>query len=375
MRAALCLPSNRVSRWLNAVLVCFAAVTVLAASQARAAGPGNAAPPPSNIWRTAAQTVYDDPRGIVLERSTRFRGTVSLPPGAASGQIGQHALKDINWLVSLTNRPEDIYVTGGGTYTVTASVGVLQVIGHRMTVDLKWGNEGPTRRFDSGVVPRSAASVATPVDIVLYEVPATTATSVPQPNQARASLRLALAPVPLQQIVRYTVTDALSRFAFGCFDPCLCPVASQSMSGEFDLVPLTSPAMGNPRSDGTLEWAMVNIRTVAPSARTPVLTPQPSRTFRGEGIFQWSPTTVASNTATHSQRLRARLTDSLRTTAPQPERFDSGTVAVTVPWPKLHIAIADNHFHCFNRVLYVSSIPRPNWGGAVVPSPQPVGYP
>lgn len=377
MRTPLTRSGMRTRRCFRALLASVVAATLFSAAPTSAAEPGNAdrLTAPLDIWRTAAQTVFDDPRGIVLEHSTRFRGTVSLPPSATAGHVGQYPLKGINWLVSLTNQPEDIYITGEGTYQVTSSVGMLQVIGHRMAIDVKWGEQGPTRRFDSGIVPRAMEVGGAPIDIVLYEVLPSPVPPGNAPDPARASLRLALAPVPLQQVIHYRLSEPHSDFLFGCFNLCRCAVFSQPMGGDFDLVPLTGGPMGSPRDDGTLEWAMVNIRTVTPPTRSPELNPRLVRMFRGEGIYQWSPVTVPTNDATPTQRLRARITDSQRTRTPPPDRFDSGTVAVTVPWPKLQVSIADNHFDCFNRVLTLAAKPQYIWGGVILPAPAPIPHP
>ncbi|HYC99674.1 MAG TPA: hypothetical protein VEB22_00475, partial [Phycisphaerales bacterium] len=93
---------------------------------------------PAAIWRLDGETSYQDPRGIILEESTRFRGTMAMSfRPAFSGNPGVYTIDRINWLVTVSNQTEEVYVTGYGTYQVTSSVGMLPVFGHRMMVDVR----------------------------------------------------------------------------------------------------------------------------------------------------------------------------------------------------------------------------------------------
>lgn len=355
----------------------------------------------ADIWRIAPATTYSDPRGIVLEESTNFRGTMTLNyRPALGGSVGTYMIDRVNWLVSLSNQPgHDTYVTGYGTYQITSSVGMMQVIGHRMILDVRWGSEGNRRRFDSGNVPMAVEVGGAPVDLVLYEVPFITFDPVgppppnpglggegnpppPQPEPGlRATLRVAVAPVPTRQIVPAQLNTRESSFSEGCFEPCRCALTNQNMSGSFSLIPLNTSA-GGPGSGAATEWAMVNISTATPpTSGSPLV-----RTFNGDGIYQRFPVLTPVEGARPNQRLRARLTDSQGFPADPPnDWFDSGTVPSTLSWPKIKIDIADNGFVCFNRVLSIAAKtddtrrptarPEPFPIGIPAPSPEPMPFP
>lgn len=323
---------------------------------------------PSPVWRLSEGTRYEDSGGIIFTESIKFRGTMNwqLLPTMQPGNTPLFGITDVNWLIKDNVSTEETYVSGGGTYRVWPSVGLLQVVGHQMTLQLKWGNDSTLRTFDSGVVAMVGSQAGRNVDIVLTEVRNT------RDNRAPATIRVRAGALPQSAIRPFAAGMADNEFLSGCYDPCACALQMQQMDGRFGVVELPPTFVTQNGVNREVALVNMNFRVLEPQVTpvTPLPPPTVLRTFRGAGILQQVPQFPRPETPSVMQRVHANLVDSLPTLVAQDQFFDSGWVGATVAWPRIDVSIADNDFFCYNRVLHINARPAP----VMAPAPRPIPH-
>lgn len=264
-------------------------------------------------------------------QSELVRGTLQMliSPTADLNATRAIRLSDVNWLLTPPERQrvsDDVLITGGGSYLLTRSVGMLPVLGHQMVLDLRVGEEAV--RFDSGLVPRGSDWPV--IDIEVHEV------TDADPCERR-HFRVVASPVtPPEQSV-YVLGNAAAFYY------------QASPSGPVMVVPLGGLSRminlpiepGTESSRGLSEWAKVSIQW---AGGTPSNT-EPFVVLNGGGCYQHVAWTGAGVSL---ERMQAELgvRTSLGFAAARRVRFDSGLVAGAV-WPDdtvlpfLHIMIED----------------------------------
>jgi hypothetical protein len=311
----------------------------------------------SDVWRLEAGTVYH-PGGASTIDSTRFRGTMNLVllPTMQPGIYPRtYQVSDVNWLVTVGG--QEVYVSGGGTYQLTAGSGATTALSQSMSLQLKWGADSPVRSFVGGPTPLVGVAGRS-MDITLHEVFTAGGGGTP----STATIHLKTAALPVRSITPYTAPRTENQFLQGCYAPCDCPLMMTPMQGRFGLVDLPVPTAAMTGH----EFALVHMNF---STASPTATPTPGRLFHGAGVLQWIPSASANAGAT--QRLRADLADS--GAAPgTTQRFDSGNTPWSPSWPNISISIADHNFYCYNRVLEIMAHPAT---ATITPPPSPTPTP
>jgi hypothetical protein len=123
-----------------------------------------------------------------------------------------------------------------------------------------------------------------------------------------------------------------SRYEEGCFAPCMCPILLQDgTKGGFTLSfsGFQPPFIVYDVQD--INWTV------------PVL----GKNFTGSGryLIGWK--------GTAQQQLQATLSEN----GAPPEKFDSGLVPLTAPFPFIDIAVSLHGFYCYDKAFYLRSTP------------------
>ena len=265
------------------------------------------------------------------------RGTMILTPIPTSptATIFDYRVDDVNWLAAINNSNE-WRITGTG---ILRRVGAPSIGAQRLELDLRINDES-VAHFDSG-----------------WHLP-----SVPFPSlDLGVSLnggvcfdtviRVAAAPVPTSQVLRYRVTQP-STWQTGCWPPCMCPLQMpRPVTGPFTLVPI--PAI-NPTPTAPIEYAVVNVVFNVLSPSTTVT--DVSIRYRGYGFYRRNLPSPTSTTPNHQRLFLDLRRVGLNTTAGY-ERFDSGIVPTTMPFPVIDILISKNGMVCLDTVFDLRASP------------------
>lgn len=242
-------------------------------------------------------------------------------------------VEEVNWL-SVGDHGEH-RIVGSGRLSI-GTPGVLTVIQIRLELTLRV-DDGEPMQYDSGWQALSTNEGR----ISLHLSPTQLDDCIGYAFQVDAAKLLP------GDLARYTL-DADSLFSEGCFDPCDCPIAFAPIAGKFALVPLFSDAAIPYPFE---EYALVSLR--ASSTQDAPTTP-PFVRARGSGIYR----IFRSLAPLDSHRLQATLTlnRNAPNNLPQPIDFDSGWAPLSPPTfdappERVDIDIAENAFHCFDRVF------------------------
>ena len=123
-----------------------------------------------------------------------------------------------------------------------------------------------------------------------------------------------------------------SRYEEGCFAPCMCPILlADGTKGGFTL------------SFSGFQPPFIVYDVLDITWSVPVL----GKTFTGSGRYMigWK--------GTAQQQLQAALSEN----GAPPEKFDSGLVPVTAPFPFIDIAISIHGFYCYDKAFYLKAAP------------------
>lgn len=124
-----------------------------------------------------------------------------------------------------------------------------------------------------------------------------------------------------------------SFYEEGCYDPCMCPILhGDDLNGRFVLVPRGV-------EDGFLVHSVSNI-SLKVSGRN-------RATATGSGTYR------ISLDRPQLQRMELDLT----LDGGEPQRFDSGLVAVEHPFPGIDITVSMNGMYCWDTVFSIRSTP------------------
>ena len=149
---------------------------------------------------------------------------------------------------------------------------------------------------------------------------------------ARAQTSSSIFPIPYVLVPQ-------SRYEEGCFAPCMCPIFfADGVKGGFSLgfSGFERPFIVYDVQD--VEWSVAAF----------------GKTFSGSGryLIGWR--------GYPQQQLQLDLSEN----GGPPERFDSGLVPVTAPFPLIDVAASLHGFYCYDKGLYIKAAPaRPVWMG------------
>jgi len=123
-----------------------------------------------------------------------------------------------------------------------------------------------------------------------------------------------------------------SRYEEGCFAPCLCPIfLTDKAKGSFTLTfsGFEAPFIVYDVKD--IEWSIPGL----------------NKTFTGSGryLIGWR--------GNAQQQLQVDLSEN----GGPVERFDSGLVPVTVPFPRIDVAVSMHGFYCYDKGFYIKAAP------------------
>ena len=120
-------------------------------------------------------------------------------------------------------------------------------------------------------------------------------------------------------------------FQEGCFGQCLCPVLLGALHGTFGLTPA-------PPSGGLQIWTVSDVDW---------LVPQLGARLTGSGLYRLRP----------GPDPRQQLILDLSFDGGPVETYDSGMVAVDVPFPRIDVLVSLFDLQCWDRVLQVQAAP------------------
>ncbi|HEV2208776.1 MAG TPA: hypothetical protein VG167_08360 [Verrucomicrobiae bacterium] len=127
-----------------------------------------------------------------------------------------------------------------------------------------------------------------------------------------------------------------STFQQGCFPPCLCPVMiSAPVTGTFLLTPTGSNGLFSTYAVRQVNWGVTINGT--------------STVVTGSGTYK-----IGGEFA-----LQQELSLELQVGGTNLERFDSGLVGVSAPFPEIMVAISTNGQYCVDTVFTVKASPMP----------------
>lgn len=183
--------------------------------------------------------------------------------------------------------------------------------------------------------------------------------NVPRPRRPAAATRAAAAllfvlvafvlPAGAQSSSPFPIPYVLgpqSRYEEGCFAPCMCPILfTDGVKGGFTL---SFSGFERP-------FIVYDLKDIEWSA------PAVGKTFTGSGryLIGWR--------GHAQQQLQADLSEN----GGPPERFDSGLVPVTAPFPLIDIAVSMHGFYCYDKGFFLKAAPaRPVWMSMRVDPPE-----
>jgi len=123
-----------------------------------------------------------------------------------------------------------------------------------------------------------------------------------------------------------------TQYEEGCFGPCMCPIMFlEGVKGGFTL---SFSAFEPP-------FVVYDVTDIVWSV------PALSKTFTGSGVYRigWK--------GTAQQQLQVDLSEN----GAAPVRFDSGLVPVTVPFPRIDVAISEHGFFCYDKGIFLKAAP------------------
>jgi hypothetical protein len=168
---------------------------------------------------------------------------------------------------------------------------------------------------------------------------------------AIASIAAAL-PAAAQTPAPNTVIYALapeSEFAWGCFEPCMCPIlVRQPVLGTFLLTKVDSDPLFDYYTVSDVRWRL-------PDSTTPVTITGSGRYRRGGEVA-----------------LEEQLTLDLSVDGRDPQHFDSGLVPPHAPFPEILMKISLHGIYCFDTVITVVAKPQATASTQVTSSAHPL---
>ena len=247
-------------------------------------------------------------------------GTLKLRYTGLDGPVHRYAVEDVNWTAPLNNL--GLRILGTGTYRI-GSPGVLDVVQHRMELDLRVGDL-PVAHFDSGWVTVEQLSG---IHILV---------SINGLYCLDTALTLHVSRVANDAIRPYKLV-AGSTYQHGCFDPCDCILEeTRRLVGEFGLVETFQDTFET-------QFAVVNVRWQALSSSVNESIP-----IVGFGVFRMG----GDFAAEHQLSLELIVGNGERT------RFDSGVVLGGTLFPRIDEIISMNGIECLDTVLKVIAEPK-----------------
>lgn len=265
--------------------------------------------------------------------SELVRGTMQFVPAPSTDSNASRSfvVRDVNWLLTLPEQgrvTDDLLVTGRGTYTLTRAVDTLPVLGHRLVLHLRIGDEPVL--FDSGLLARGSDQAA--LDIEVHEV-----TDV-DPCERR-HFRVVASRLSLDEVFPYVLGNAASyTFQVSQMGPeVVIPIGGRSALVNLPIEPDT------PGPLGLSEWAMVRIHWRGGGSSNI----DPYVQIAGAACYQHFTGTF---TGVPIERMQAELAVRGPYASPNDRsiRFDSGLVNGS-PWPGgdtqpiFHILIEDTN--------------------------------
>ncbi len=143
----------------------------------------------------------------------------------------------------------------------------------------------------------------------------------------------AIPPVQASTLGRVYTLDKTSDFQEGCFYLCECPIVQRpDLQGRLTLIPLGTENGYDVFSVVDLQWS-VGADLIGPPID-----------IYGSGTYR---------TSAHDQELELDLVIGDR----KVERYDSGLVPVTVPFPAIDVVVLTYPYGCYDTVIHVTAVP------------------
>lgn len=131
----------------------------------------------------------------------------------------------------------------------------------------------------------------------------------------------------------YQLQPVASSYVFGCYPPCLCPIAyAGDLQGTLTLDFVSFDGTHNVYDVTLVNWEVVNLAGTI------------SQVITGTGTYRRPPVVPGDEELTLDVILDG-----------QPHVLTSGLVATTTPLTDISIAVAENGFYCFDNVLTISA--------------------
>lgn len=261
-----------------------------------------------------------------------LRGTFRLTLKEPGPLYDTYVVTGVNWIAA--TEPEELYITGEGTYRIGGEVALL----HRLELDLRVGDE-PVTHYDSGWVPVEPGDAAFDITISINGV-----------YCYDTVMRVVADIVPPREIQRYALGPG-SGYQTGCWPPCLCPLMeTRPVWGTFGLVQLRQVWLFTEYAVVDVDWVILD-----DTAPTPEGTPA-----KGVGIYR-----VGGEVAPQHQ-----MTLMLTLDGGDPLLFGSGWVLGGGDFPRINIDVSVNGFYCFDQAFYIRAWPlTPH--SLTAPTPEP----
>jgi hypothetical protein len=249
---------------------------------------------------------------------------------------GERAYKvdDVNFKITFAGTEQ--LVRGSGEYTWSPTLGPLDVLAHRLRLELTIGG-GPIQIFDSELIAGASDGVFPPISIV-----------IDKNNQVCTDevLTISATPVAENEILKYCLTRDSSAEE-GCFPPCLCPIMLRGqLAGSFALVklPPLGPVLGL-RPTFT-EYAVIRVRwnVISPVGVT-------TDSLTGSGFYSVLQPSLIEGIE--------RATLALTPAGEQENIWRSvRSVFVFTPQPpgSIDMDLSRNGFYCFDEAFFVRSV-------------------
>ncbi len=308
---------------LRAMITCGVSLVVMGtASPVASADPLEAAS--GAIYKLDRDSVYQHgcfpPCFCPLLEQRGMGGTFKLRYAGLDGSVHKYAVQDVNWAVPFNEIP--LRIVGSGVYRI-GSPGTLNVLQHRMELDLRIGDES-VEHFDSGWIHLEQLSgihiTLSMNDLYCWDT----------------ALYVHASRVPNDAIRPYSLV-AGSTFQRGCWDPCDCLLGPElPMIGTFDLVMLE-------KNSFFIYFAVVDVRWGVRSTSLADSIP-----ITGFGTYQL-PAGFA---------IQQRLALDLVVGAEERTHYDSGSVVGGSEFPKIDVVVSIHGMECFDTVLHVVAKPQ-----------------
>lgn len=295
------------------------------------------------VYRLQAQSSYRngcfDPCDCVTDIRSPLDGTMILTRRPSTDRSTRlYTVSDVNFKINVGGAEQ--LVRGSGQYTWTSSIGPLTVLGHRLELELRVG-DGPTQRFDSGLIPGASDGAFPPINIIIDKNDQICTDEV---------LTIVANPVPRREILPYCLTRE-SEASEGCFPPCLCPIMLQgAITGQFQLVKLPPRIISpGPLPQAPTEYAVIRVKWLVISPVAPL-----NQSITGSGFYTVQPPTLIEG----FESMRLALTvnadpervfrsfESIFTTPPQPPR-------------RIQADLFLNGGFCYDRLYSITASPCP----------------